>query len=67
LTASGDHSVNALTGPADQCRHEAQWQKPITAGVPVTLSLTLPQKQLAEWVVMNPPFGRRMAGRCGRV
>ena len=26
LTASGFHSVNALTGPADQLRHEAQWQ-----------------------------------------
>jgi hypothetical protein len=26
FTFSGFHSVNALTGPADQERHELQWQ-----------------------------------------
>jgi hypothetical protein len=25
-TASGFHKVKALTGPADQLRHESQWQ-----------------------------------------
>jgi hypothetical protein len=24
--ASGFHNVKAFTGPADQCRQEAQWQ-----------------------------------------
>jgi hypothetical protein len=26
VTFSGRHSVNALTGPADQCRQDSQWQ-----------------------------------------
>jgi len=25
-TASGFHKVKALTGPADQLRHDSQWQ-----------------------------------------
>jgi hypothetical protein len=42
----GSQSVKALTGPADQCRHEAQWQYPMALGSPVTSKLTSPQKQL---------------------
>src|SRR5262245_55284629 len=49
-TASGAHSVNALTGPADQLRHELQWQNPIAAGAPVTVISTAPQKQLPLYV-----------------
>src|SRR5258708_3833059 len=45
LTESGCHRVNALTGPADQLRQELQWQNPIAAGWPVTVSSTAPQKQ----------------------
>src|SRR5476651_1734168 len=45
-TASGFHNVNALTGLADQLRHDSQWQKPIAAGSPLTVSWTAPQKQL---------------------
>jgi hypothetical protein len=45
-TDSGFHSVNALTGPADQLRHELQWQNPMATGWPVTVSSTAPQKQL---------------------
>jgi hypothetical protein len=26
VTALGGQSVNALTGPADHCRHDVQWQ-----------------------------------------
>lgn len=44
--ASGFHKVNALTGPADQCRQESQWQYPIPAGAPATVKCTAPQKQL---------------------
>src|SRR3954465_2814747 len=50
LTAVGGHSVNALTGPADQLRHDRQWQNPIAAGWPVTVSSTAPQKQLPLYV-----------------
>jgi heat shock protein HslJ len=46
LTASASHSVNALTGPADQWRHDSQWQYPIADGSPVTVNRTDPQKQL---------------------
>ena len=31
---SGFHNVNALTGPADHERQEAQWQYPIASGFP---------------------------------
>ena len=34
-TASGFHSVNALTGAAAQLRHDAQWQNPCATGSPV--------------------------------
>jgi hypothetical protein len=37
--------VNAFTGPADQERHELQWQYPIASGFPVTSISTEPQKQ----------------------
>src|SRR4051812_47894558 len=50
LTAVGGHSVNALTGPADQLRHDRQWQNHIAAGWPVTVSSTAPQKQLPLYV-----------------
>jgi len=43
---AGFQRVNALTGPADHVRHEAQWQKPWASGVPVTVNVTSPQKQL---------------------
>src|SRR5260221_12762986 len=33
-------------GPADQCRHEEQWQNPIASGAPWTWISTAPQKQL---------------------
>jgi hypothetical protein len=45
-TAWGSHKVKALTGPADQDRHDVQWQNPITFGCPETSSSTAPQKQL---------------------
>jgi hypothetical protein len=48
LTDSGFHSVKAFTGPADQCRHDSQWQKPIAAGSPTTSNSTSPQKQRPE-------------------
>src|SRR6185436_14598095 len=44
FTSSGAHSVKALTGPADQERHDPQWQYPITFGEPVASSFTAPQK-----------------------
>jgi hypothetical protein len=50
LTLSGDHSVNALTGPADHDRHEPQWQYPCATGAPVTVNATAPQKQLPWWL-----------------
>jgi hypothetical protein len=46
FTASGFHKVKALTGPADQLRHDSQWQYPIAAGSPLTVNCTAPQKQL---------------------
>src|SRR6187455_2648475 len=46
LTAPGRHNVYALTGPADQWRHDSQWQYPIATGSPVTRSEIAPQKQL---------------------
>jgi hypothetical protein len=45
-TASGFHKVKALTGPADQRRHDSQWQYPIATGSPLTANWTAPQKQL---------------------
>src|SRR5262249_13425983 len=45
-TASGCQSVKALTGPADQLRHDSQWQYPMPTGSPLTLNWTEPQKQL---------------------
>jgi hypothetical protein len=44
ITASGFQSVNALTGPADQRRHDSQWQYPMPSGLPVTVNFTAPQK-----------------------
>jgi hypothetical protein len=41
-----------LTGPADQWRHDSQWQYPIAAGAPVTSNFTSPQKQLPDRVLM---------------
>jgi hypothetical protein len=38
--------MNAATGPPDQDRHERQWQKPISAGAPLTSISTAPQKQV---------------------
>jgi hypothetical protein len=46
VSASGCHRVKALTGPADQERHDSQWQYPMAAGAPVTVNWTEPQKQL---------------------
>ena len=46
FTASGFHRLNALTGAADQLRHDEQWQKPAATGSPVTAISTAPQKQL---------------------
>jgi hypothetical protein len=40
--------VNAFTGPADQVRHDAQWQYPWASGVPLTVKVTSPQKHLDE-------------------
>jgi hypothetical protein len=45
-TDSGFHSVNAFTGDADQLRQESQWQYPIAAGAPVTVTSTAPQKHV---------------------
>jgi hypothetical protein len=45
-TLCGGHNVKALTGPADQCRHDVQWQYPMPAGSPLTVNCTAPQKQL---------------------
>jgi hypothetical protein len=45
VTAVGGHNVKAFTGPADHSRHDEQWQYPIAAGLPATLSSTAPQKQ----------------------
>src|SRR4051794_4922877 len=59
VTAAGAQSVNALTGPADHFRHEAQWQYPIATGAPTTRSSTSPQKQLplcSFSVDMTPPL-----------
>ena len=43
-----DRACKALTGPADQRRHEPQWQQPIATGLSrSTVSCTAPQKQLA--------------------
>jgi hypothetical protein len=44
VTCPGSHSENALTGAADQERHEAQWQYPIACGSPETSIFTAPQK-----------------------
>src|ERR1700759_986442 len=49
-TDARSHRVNALTGPADQLRQEVQWQNPIAAGWPVTVSSTAPQKQFPLYV-----------------
>jgi hypothetical protein len=49
-TASGFHSVNALTGDADHARQESQWQYPIATGAPVTVNSTAPQKH-SPWNV----------------
>src|SRR5580698_3830521 len=46
----GFHSVKAFTGPADQLRHDSQWQYPIPAGSPETSNCTSPQKQLPSWI-----------------
>jgi hypothetical protein len=46
VTDSGFHREKALTGPADQCRHDSQWQYPIASGDPDTSISTAPQKQL---------------------
>ncbi|HWD36542.1 MAG TPA: hypothetical protein VG840_10295, partial [Casimicrobiaceae bacterium] len=51
--------VNAFTGPADQCRHDSQWQYPIAAGSPVAVNCTAPQKQLPACcflsLIFRPP------------
>jgi hypothetical protein len=46
LMASGGQSVKALTGPADHCRQELQWQYAMAAGSPRNVNCTPPQKQL---------------------
>lgn len=43
--------MKALTGPADQRRHESQWQYPMATGLPVTANSTAPQKQRPVWLV----------------
>ena len=48
LSASGFHNVNALTGPADQWRHDAQWQQPIAGGLTGNLELHLAAKAAAR-------------------
>jgi hypothetical protein len=49
-TAFGGQSVNALTGPADQLRHDSQWQYPMAIGLPLTVRCTDPQKQDPSYV-----------------
>jgi hypothetical protein len=44
-----------LTGPADQCRHDSQWQYPIAAGSPDTVNSTAPQKHLPAWFAKALP------------
>lgn len=45
VTALGAQRLNAVTGLADHCRHEWQWQYPMASGFPATQSSTAPQKQ----------------------
>jgi hypothetical protein len=44
LTASARQRPNALTGLADQRRHESQWQYAINSGAPVAVISTAPQE-----------------------
>src|SRR6185312_795488 len=70
-TASGAHSVNALTGPADHVRQSPQWQYPIAFGSPSTTNATFPQKQRPSYCAIGRPPRRESTGapvrcRCAR-
>jgi hypothetical protein len=45
-----------LTGLADQCLHDVQWQYPIASGAPLISNFTAPQKQLPEVPFMGVSF-----------
>ena len=47
VTLARGQSVKACTGAPSQVRHDSQWQKPETAGAPVTSSSTFPQMHFA--------------------
>jgi hypothetical protein len=58
LTAPLLQRTNALTGLADQRRHDSQWQYAISNGAPVATSSTAPQKHLPLYVLLDMRGGR---------